>query len=347
MTHKKFGKIPEGIRLEKITKSKNYKDGEFQNINNTPAFAENYSVGKLIYERLFKKFSRLKPVDSIPHLKTNLHHLNPNENVLIWFGHSSYFMQIDGLKILVDPVISGNASPIPNTVKAFKGSDIYTVSDLPTIDYLLISHDHYDHLDYETLIALNAKVKKVICGLGVGSHFEHWGYQSDKIIEKDWEESVEINSNFKIHVEPARHFSGRTFQRNKTLWVSYVLEATNLKIFIGGDSGYDTHYANIYKKHGDFDLAILENGQYNKAWPYIHETPEEVFLAAQDLKAKRIFPVHSGKFRLSNHPWDEPLKRVTKLNETYNFPLVTPKIGELVNLNDRNQKFEQWWVGME
>ncbi len=347
MTQKKIGNNPTDERLAKINNSPNYKDGQFQNINPTPQFGENYTIRKVIYERFFKKYPNLEPIDSIPNVKTDLHNLDLSKNILIWFGHSSYFMQVDGIRILVDPIFSGNASPIPHTVKSFKGSDVYTVADFPKIDYLLISHDHYDHLDYETLIALKNKVENVICGLGVGSHFEHWGYDSKKIIEKNWYENVEIKKGFKVSVEPARHFSGRGLARNKTLWVSYVLQTPTLNIYLGGDSGYDTHYAEIGKKYGPFDLAILENGQYNKAWPFIHETPAEVLKAAQDLKAKRILPVHSSKFRLSFHPWDEPPRKLTELNKTYNFPLVTPIIGEIVYLDDSNQIFQQWWTQLK
>lgn len=301
----------------------------------------------VMYELLFNDFPRLKPVDPIPSFKTNLHHLDPKRNALVWFGHSSYFMQLDGIRILVDPVFSGNASPIPGTTKPFKGSNIYTASDFPEIDYLFISHDHYDHLDYKTIMAFKSKIKNVICGLGVGSHFEYWGYDPKIIIEKDWYESIKIKNDFTVFVEPARHFSGRGLARNNTLWVSYVLQTSSMKIYLGGDSGYDTHYADIGSKYGPFDLVVLENGQYNKAWPYIHERPEEVLKAARDLQAKRILPVHSCKFKLSIHPWDEPLSKLTELNKTYKFPLVTPVIGAIVDLDDANQKFEQWWVGVK
>jgi L-ascorbate metabolism protein UlaG (beta-lactamase superfamily) len=267
-------------------------------------------------------------------------------DVLIWFGHSSYFIQIDGKRILVDPVLSGNASPIPRTVKSFKGTDIYTVADLPDIDYLFISYDHYDHVDYETLVALKDKTQKVICGLGVGSHFEHWGYDSSKIIERDWNEKVELDSCFTAFVEPAWHFSGRGFSRNNTLWVSYILQTPSMRIYIGGDSGHDTHYAEIGNKYGSIDLAILDNGQYNEAWKYIHNLPGDVLKAAQDLKAKRIFPVHSSKFALASYDWDEPLKKLTGLNKLYNIPLVTPIIGETINLEDTTQQFKLWWVGL-
>ena len=338
-----FGKNPTGKRLERIKNSPNYKNGQFQNLSATPPFAENASMGGIIYEKFFKNFPDLKPKSQIPSIKTDLHHLDLKKNELVWFGHSSYYLQADGLRFLIDPVFSENASPVLNTLKAFSGSNIYTVADLPEIDYLLITHDHYDHLDRQTIKALKSKVKHVICGLGVGSHLEYWGYDPKIIIEKDWYDSIEINKDVHIFIEPARHFSGRGFVRNQTLWVSYVLQTPTMNIYLGGDSGYDSHYAEIGNKYGPFNLAVLENGQYNKDWPYIHETPEEVLKAAKDLHAKRILPVHSSKFALSNHPWYEPLARLTKLNASINLNLITPIIGEVVHLEDTNQKFERWW----
>lgn len=347
MQQPKFGKAPNGERLERIKQSPQYHDGSFKNTSFTPTLTKGYSMLGLLYEQFFKLHPNKTPNGNIPNTKTNLHELSPDETVLVWFGHSSYFIQIEGLKFLIDPVFSGNASPIPGSVKAFKGADTYTVNDLPKIDYLLITHDHYDHLDYPTITQLKNKVAHVICGLGVGSHLEYWGYKPENITENDWHDTVKIKNNIKLHTTPARHFSGRTFKRNNTLWLSYVLETPNLKLFLGGDSGYDTHFKAIGDKHGPFDLAILENGQYNLAWEAIHTLPEQVLKAATDLKTKRLFPVHSAKFALAMHPWDEPLNEVYRLNKLYNFPLVTPIIGEKLNLNDTTQQFKAWWKAVD
>lgn len=342
-----FGKSPSGARLEKIKQSPNFKNGKFQNLSKTPTLAEGHNYFEVIYNNYIKSKPRHYPIDRIPSVKTNLLNLPIDSNVLVWFGHSSYFMQLDGKRILVDPVFCGNASPLPGTVKSFKGTDVYTVNDIPTVDYLFISHDHYDHLDFKTLMALKSKIKKVICGLGVGAHFEHWGYDPLNIIERDWYEKAELDSGFIAFVEPARHFSGRGISTNNTLWASYLLQTPSMKIYIGGDSGYDTHYLNIGNKYGSIDLAILDNGQYDEAWKYIHNLPEDVLKAARDLNAKRIFPVHSSKFALAAHSWDEPLVKITELNKSYNFPLVTPKIGEIVFLQDTTQQFKQWWIGVD
>ena len=340
-----FGKAPSGERLERMKKSPQFKDGKFQNSHFTPTLTEGYSMAGILYKQLFGNLPNRTPIKKIPSIKTNLKNLNSEEDILVWFGHSSYFIQIEGKKFLIDPVFSGNASPIPGSVKAFNGSNTYQVSDLPEIDYLLITHDHYDHLDYKTILELKSKVKTIICGLGVGSHLEYWGYNADKIIEKDWDEEEVITKEIKIHTISARHFSGRGLTRNNTLWLSFVLETSKSKIFLGGDSGYDTHFSEIGQKHGPFDIAILENGQYNVAWEAIHLLPEQVLKAATELNVKRVIPMHSSKFKLAMHPWDEPLEKVfaSHQNGDFNFNLATPKIGEKVDINNSNQVFSEWW----
>ncbi|MEA4918960.1 MAG: MBL fold metallo-hydrolase [Proteiniphilum sp.] len=347
MSQPKFGKLPKGERLTQIQQSPNYKDGEFRNLSHTPSLTGGQSMVKTFYNFLFKKAPRTRPMDEIPSVKTDLKALPSDENILVWFGHSSYYMQVDGIRFLIDPVFSGNASPIPNTNKSFKGTDVYSADNMPEIDYLLISHDHYDHLDYPTIKKLKPKIKHVICGLGVGAHFERWKFDPTIITEKDWNESMPLSGNMTLYTVPARHFSGRSFKRNKSLWLAYILRTEKQQLFLGGDGGYDTHFAEIGEKFGGFDLAILENGQYNQAWHAIHLMPEEGLQVAKELKAKRLFPVHSSKFKLAHHPWDEPLRRITELNEEGDqLPLVTPKIGEVVYLNDTTQVFSKWWEGV-
>ena len=348
LQHPRFGKKPSGERLALIQKSPQYKNGKFENANFTPDLAEGYGYFDIFYQFFFKKVDRKIPTDLIPSVKTNLKELSIDEDVLIWFGHSSYFIQLEKKRFLIDPVFSGNASPIYGTTKSFKGSDVYTVDDFPEIDYLLITHDHYDHLDYKTIMQLKPKIKKVITALGVGSHFEFWGFPIANIIEKDWHEKIELDQNLTLYTTPSRHFSGRSFTRCNTLWTSFVLETKDFKMYLGGDSGYDTHFAEIGNKYGPFDIALIDNGQYNAAWKYIHNLPKDVINAMKDLKAKRVFPVHSSKFALSLHPWDEPLIRVTELNANSEnpIPLITPMIGEKVELKNDKQEFKQWWKGI-
>ncbi len=339
----RFGKHPTGERLKTIQKSAHYKNGKFENLNETPMLTEGVGYGQVLYEFIFSSKPK-EPTQALPSEKTNLKTLNPAENTLIWMGHSSYFMQIDGKKILVDPVLSGNASPLSFTTKAYKGSDIYTTDEIPEIDYLFISHDHWDHMDYKTLIKLKPKVKKVITGLGNGAHLEHWGYDTSVIFEGDWYDSLHPENGIDIHVTPARHFSGRGLKRAQTLWASFVFKTPNLTIYIGGDSGYGTHFSEIGNTYGPFDLAILENGQYDKNWKHIHMMPNQQIEAAKDLKAHTVFPVHSGKFTLANHDWDEPLQNISEAAAKSGTRIITPKIGETVYLDDKKQQFEKWWT---
>lgn len=342
-----FGGTPSGDRLEAIKRSKNFREGKFQTISPTPQLTEGFSYPRVLFNFFFGKTVDRIPEKEIPTISTDLKSLNKDSSLLVWFGHSSYLLQLDGKTILVDPVLSGNAGPFSWMNKAFPGSDKYKVEHLPYIDYLVITHDHFDHLDYETVKALKSSVGKVICGLGVGAHFEKWGYPPSQLVEKDWYDEVELSDSIKLHLTPARHYLGRGLSRNNTLWTSYVVVTPSKKIFIGSDSGYDKHFAEIGKRFGEFDLVMLENGQYNEGWRYIHTLPDEVLQAGKDLNAKRVFPVHSGKFALGSHPWYEPLTKVTELDKTYNQNIITPMIGEVVNLDNESQVFKKWWQAAE
>lgn len=347
LQHPRFGRLPSGARLERIKRSPNYRDGSFQNRSHTPNLAEGYTYWGVMSEFFFGSKPRQKPMAAIPSKKTDLFALDAKDNVLVWFGHSSYFMQIDGKRILVDPVLSGHASPFSFTTKAFPGSDRYTPDDIPPIDYLFLSHDHWDHLDYKTIMALKPKIGKIITGLGTGEHLEHWGFDPKTIIEEDWNTRIALDDGFVAHTVPARHFSGRLFTRNRSLWTAFVLETPSQKILIGGDSGYDTHFAEIGKQFGDIDLTILENGQYNEGWRYIHLLPEELPRTAKDLRAKRVLAIHSAKFVLANHPWDEPLTKAYENFQSAGIPLITPMIGERVDLDDTSQTFTKWWESVD
>jgi len=346
LNQSKFGKAPSGARLERIKASANFKKGSFQNQSYTPVMPEDVSMFKVMKEGMFNRSKRNVPKNTLPSLKTDLKTLDPKSDVLVWFGHSSYFMQIDGKRILVDPVFSGHTSPFSFMVKSFEGSDVYSADDMPEIDFLIITHDHWDHLDYKTVMKLKAKTGRVITGLGTGTHLEHWGFDPEKITELDWNEATDLDSGFKVTATPGRHFSGRKFKRNQSLWCSFVLQTPERKVFIGGDSGYDTHFAKIGEEHGPFDLALLECGQYNKYWKYIHMMPEQTVQAAIDLKAKTMMPVHWAKFALSLHAWDEPIERVTAEAERLNVPIVHPMIGEPLDL-DQLGPSEKWWKGID
>ncbi|RMZ59116.1 MBL fold metallo-hydrolase [Chryseobacterium nematophagum] len=339
-----FGAEPKGKRLKRVQQSKLYKNKQFHNLSFTPSIAEGHSMPKVMYEFFFaKKNPLLKPLKSIPSIHTDLKSIPKDTDVFIWLGHSSYYIQINGVSFLIDPVLSLYGSPFKFFNKAFAGADIYKPEDIPSLDYLLITHDHYDHLDYPTVKAIKDRVEKVILPLGVGAHLEKWGYKENQLIEEEWGAEVMLKNNMKITFTPARHFSGRTMKRNITLWTSFVLETPTQKIFLGGDSGYDTHFKKIGDQFGPFDYAIIENGQYNEAWKYIHALPEDVVRASIDINAKNIIPVHSSKFALALHAWNEPLKKVTSLGEEENLNILTPMIGEPLYLNESEHQFRKWW----
>jgi L-ascorbate metabolism protein UlaG (beta-lactamase superfamily) len=339
-----FGAEAKGKRLERMQQSKHYKDKQFQNLSYTPSLAEGYSMPKVMYDFFFKKKDPLlKPLKNIPSVHIDLKNIPKDQDVFVWLGHSSYYIQTDGISFLIDPVLSLYGSPFKFFNKAFTGADIFKPEDIPNLDYLIITHDHYDHLDYPTVKAIKDRVQKVILPLGVGAHLERWGYKPEQLIEEEWGTEVVLKNNIKIIFTPARHFSGRKVKRNVTLWTSYVLETPTKKLFLGGDSGYDTHFKMIGEKYGPFDYAIIENGQYNKAWKYIHALPEDVVQASIDVNAKNIIPVHSSKFALALHAWNEPLEKVTKLGKDKNLHILTPLIGEPVDLNKSDNQFKIWW----
>lgn len=343
----KFGDMPADARLERIKRSPNFRNGQFQNQLQTPMMTGDSGSLDTMVKFIFNRNKRLKPKGPIPSVRRDLRGLAPTENVLVWFGHSSYFMQVEGKRILVDPVLSGRASPVSFTTKAFEGTDPYTVGDIPDIDILFLTHDHWDHLDYETVTKVRPRVKRVICGLGVGAHLERWGYASSSIDEGDWSDSVALGDGFAVHVLPARHFSGRGLRRNGTLWVSYALETpSGFKIYLGGDSGYGAHFKEIGKQFGGFDLAILENGQYDKAWKYIHMMPDETLQAARDLQASLVFPVHNSKFCISNHDWDAPLRTITSIAAEMRPELITPVIGNVVEIRNPRAVSSDWWTNV-
>lgn len=282
------------------------------------------------------------PSGPLPAVRTDLRSLPAGEPVVVWFGHSSYLIHHNGYNILVDPVFSGHASPFPFMIKAFPGSNIYTTDDLPDIDLLIITHNHYDHLDQRTLRRLHNRVKCVYTALGVGRDLVRCGIPANLITEMDWWDTDEVAPGVTLTAAPARHFSGRGLKRGGSLWASFVLQLPGSKIYLGGDSGYDTHFKAIGEKYGPFDLALLETGQYNPSWPNIHMSPEEAVQAAADLRAEVFFPVHWSKFALAYHPWNEPAERAVKAAAARGLKITTPRIGEPVILHQTTPD-QHWW----
>lgn len=281
---------------------------------------------------LFKKYPNTVPDSGqIPAIRTNLKNLDQNKDLFVWFGHSSYLLQLSGKRILVDPVFCAGA-PFEFINKPFPGTDIYKPEDMPDIDYLIISHDHYDHLEYRTVKELQPRIAQVVTGLGVGEDFEYWGFPEEKISELDWGDSLATGDGFKFHCLPARHFSGRSVFSQKTLWASFLVETPDgKKIFIGGDGGYGKHFQKLGEQFPDITLAILENGQYNKDWKLIHTLPEELEKETMELGAQHVVTVHHSKFKLSYHSWNEPTQNAKALQEK-GIPVITPTIGEVVEI---------------
>ena len=343
-TSKALGKLPQGERLERIQKSQNYRGGAFQNQHFTILLSKDKDNAYTWASLLFPDEERLVPSSSLPVIETDLRHLNPEEDILVWFGHSSYFIQLAGKKILIDPLFSEISSPIPFFPKSFEMQHKYDVEHIPDLDYLIITHDHWDHLDYETVIQMKHRIKKVICPLGVGETLEYWGFDKEKITEMDWDDYVsDDDDKLYIYCLPARHFSGRTTTKNQTLWASYVIRADEYRIFISGDTGYDDHFKEIQKKFGPMDLAILDSGQYHEDWKYIHMNISEVVNAAKDLKAKILMPSHICKLRLAHHAWDAPMEELKDMSLNESYTLIVPVIGEKVDLKFKNPKLNMWW----
>ena len=348
-----FGALPSGKSLEKVKNSKNYIDGEFRNKEKTELLTDTKKTPiKRLLEFAFEKDPEgTVPKIALPSVKTDLKTLDPNEDLIVWFGHSSLFIQIAGKKILVDPVFSKYASPVPFSNKAFEGTNIYTVDDLPEIDILLITHDHYDHLDYPTVKKLKDKVAKVIVPLGVDAHLLRWGFDEEKIVTVDWDDEVTIDDNLKIYSLETRHFSGREFSnRNQSLWVSYLIEEKyndNLyRLFLSGDGGYSPRFKAFKEKFQNIDLAVMEAGQYNEEWALIHSLPEDIIKEVRDMEVTKLFPIHNSKFKLSKHPWDEPLRKLDDFTINTNIQLLTPMIGEKIYLHKENS-FKKWWENLE
>lgn len=326
MSLKAFGRKPSGERKKRILASPNYRNGTFRNLEPTAVMREDASFARVFFE-FIRSREATRPAEPVPSERADLSALDDEGIQIVWFGHSSYLLRAGGLNVLVDPVFSGHASPVACTTKAFPGADVYSAGDMPEIDLLIITHDHYDHLDMETVIALIPKVKHVYTALGVGEHLEYWGYAKERITELDWFEQAKMEGENSITALPARHFSGRSLKRGQTLWAAYALQIGGFRIFVGGDSGYGPHFRQIGEQYGPFDLALLECGQYGKNWPQIHTQPEETAQAARDLNAKTFIPVHWGKFALAIHSWHEPVDRIEAITAETRQSHIIPMIG--------------------
>lgn len=340
----KFGRLPSGSRLEKILASPHYFGDHFECLTPVKVMDDDFKDKEnrviAIWKFLFGDKTGIVPPGPIPTAKTDLKSLG-DEDCAIWMGHSTIYLQLAGRKILLDPVFSSYASPIFFVNRAFEGSNIYSADDFPTIDILAITHDHWDHLDYPTIIALKPKIKTVLCPLGVGEYFEQWGFDVDKIIEEDWDSVIDFGHDLTAHILPTQHFSGRMITQNPTEWCAFAFVTPARKIFCSGDGGYSNHFKDIGQKFDGFDLAFIENGQYNLAWHAIHMLPNETAQAAQDIRAQKLVPIHNGKFALARHQWNEPYIDLIAASADKSYQLLTPRIGELINFGEQN--FSAWF----
>ncbi len=328
-----LGKKPSGQRLEHCKASVAWNGDRFCNEHPVPKEKGNKSMLKVIQEFLLSKQPNKVPPVPLPAIHTDLRTL-PSGDLVVWLGHSGLLLQVGGLSILVDPVLT-NAAPVSFLERPFPGTDIFKPHDMPPVDALVITHNHYDHLDYDTVRHLRVKTGHVVCPLGVGATFEFWNWSSRSITELDWWQSYRIEGPegpVDIVCTPQHHFSGRMLlDGNRTLWASYVVITPNRRLFLGGDGGYEDHFRRIGEKYGPFDLAFMENGQYDVNWRYIHTMPEQQEQACRDINAHAIFSIHNGKFALARHPWDEPRRNIERLRAA-GLTVLSPAIGEITRL---------------
>lgn len=339
LSHPAFG-LWRHVSAEKIQASPNYRDGMFRNQLPTPQFTgavggrdRKTSASGALWRFLTDKDTQRVPDQPVPAVKTALKNLPTDSDWLVWFGHSSYMFCLDGRRFLVDPVLQPGF-PASLMLKPFPGTDIYRPRDLPDIDVLVITHEHWDHMDYATLRDIRDRVRTAVCPLGIADYLRHWGYTDGQITEMDWYDHSQLstfNSPFSITCLPSRHFSNRLLgRRNQTLWASFMVEAGGRKVYIGGDGGYDNRFKEIHGRFDPIDLAFLENGQYNASWRYVHTTPEDLEKAVLDLRAGQVFTVHHDKFALSVHPWYEPDSVARGIAARHGIRLLDAPIGTVV-----------------
>ncbi|MET3980051.1 L-ascorbate metabolism protein UlaG (beta-lactamase superfamily) [Mucilaginibacter sp. UYP25] len=337
---KSVGKNPQGESLAGLDTLPNFKNGAFENI----AELSDSTVKRNKLLLLFHNRSKItRPSHALPWVKTDLKALASPAPTIVWFGHSSLLIKTGQGNILIDPIFNNHAGPIPGVVRAFKGTTNYHAEDMPPIDVLIISHDHYDHLDYNTLKKLKSRIKMAIVPKGVGADLVYWGYDPKKIMELNWNQSVTLPNGLKVTATPAQHRSNRTYTKaNKTLWASYVIQADCYRLFYSGDSGYGPLFKQIGEQYGPFDIALLECGQYSPNWPWAHLPLGQAAQAAVDLRAGLLQPIHWAKFEASDHAWNAPIKKLLPAADKLGIQVNVPRIGEPYTLGDPPKR-AVWW----
>lgn len=308
-----FGQQPYGKLKKEFLTSKQYNGKAFQNKGRITVNISFLKVMTLMPQWLKEKKDKF-PSKKIPVIKRNKNEFTGFPETLTritWFGHSAVLLEIDGKRLMLDPMLGMSPSPVSFFSKRFNEALPLDIKDIPPLDAVLISHDHFDHLGYSTILQLKDKTKHFFTPLGVASHLRKWGVEENKITELDWWNKIEFNG-LQLVCTSSQHFSGRNFKRNQTLWCSWVIKGKSEKLFFSGDSGYFEGFKEIGERFGPFDLCMLECGQYNELWKEIHMLPEQTVQANIDLKGKMLMPIHWGAFSLSLHKWNEPVERLTK-----------------------------------
>ena len=346
-TAPQLGARADGPRLERMKNQSNYEYPVFINSIETKMEMPKGTMGKVL-RHYFLEDKRDKnprsPLSVHPFDKRAFESIPADSIAFVWFGHSTILMKINGVTLLADPVIVGKRASMFSFMgpKRFDYAAQLQVDDLPNIDAVILSHDHYDHLDYPTIKALKDRVDRFLLPLGVGAHFEKWGVLPDQITELNWWEEVELKG-LRLAFTPTRHLSGRGLRdRFHTLWGSWVIMGDNKRLYFSGDSGYFPGFKEIGEKYGPFDLTFMECGAYNEGWSEIHMFPEETAQAHLDLNGNLLLPIHWGKFDLSLHPWKESVNRLSAKAKEEGIRLFTPEIGEMVSFKDSTEVSE-WW----
>ena len=341
-----IGKKPSGDHLEKIMRSSQWDSIREKFVNRNQEeydlMIKNFDYWGMTKEQLFGRQKNRFPKSKLPEIKPDLKKFGQTNNLsYIWLGHSTVLLRLEGKTILFDPVFT-NASPIGLFGKRFQ-KPIISLDELPKIDYVFLSHDHYDHLDKESVEYLfTRKNIKFFTPLGVSSYLIGWGLEPSRVMEFDWWDEYDLG-DFKFALTPGQHFSGRAgMSTNPTLWGSWVLLGKSERVYFSGDSGYDIHFKQIGEKYGPFDVVFMENGQYNKRWKMSHLNPEETVLATLDINAKSMQPIHWGMYNLAPHNWNEPPIKTFALSKEKNFNLLMPILGEVVNDFEKYQT-KVWW----